>query len=236
MTRRRPPLAERRAVTPVGDTVPGVLPSHLVRSPVGGPEPALALRLGGDGVVLGVDRHGGPLGVRLFRPAATRIVFVGSPRGAQLVAFRVLATGADVVVGTARPATWNPIAALGVPVRSADSAPGTGRRTRPLLHVDDAPPHDRPPKLPDARWTTVLTLRDALTHRDVELVERADLLLVQSLTPAEADVLTSARRLPQRIPVPPPDVLTVVHARGVRWGRLAVTPVEQHYLGQVLRR
>ncbi|GAA3386905.1 hypothetical protein GCM10020369_27360 [Cryptosporangium minutisporangium] len=204
----------------------------------------LPLRVGGDGTVLGVDPHGAPLAVRLFRAAPTRIVLVGSPRCAQLTAFRTLASGAQVVVGTARPQTWAPLVGAAPPgtvaVRPADAPPlASGRRTRPLLHIDDAPPYDTPPELPAGRWTTVVTLREALTHREAELVEHADLVLLQPLVQTEAEVLASALRVPgidQRLARLPADVLTVADRRGVRWGRLSVTPIEHHSFGPALRR
>lgn len=240
MTRRRPPLTERRLA---GESAPSHVPSHLVAVPSPtatgsrSQDPALALRVGGDGVVLGVEPHGGPLGVRLFRAAATRVVLVGSPHCAQVVAYRAVATGARIVVSTARPQIWSPLANAGpTEVRPVDATAERGRRTHPLLYIDDAPPYGRPPELPTARWTTVLTVREALTHRDAELLERADLMLLQPLTPAEADVLASARKNPGITTGLPPDVLTVVHRGGHSWGRLSVTPIEHHYFGPALRR
>ncbi|MFG1920449.1 hypothetical protein [Cryptosporangium sp. NPDC048952] len=225
MIRRRPPLAEPR---PISDAAPGHVPSNLVLND----DPALSLRIGGDGVVLGVEPNGAPLGVRLFRPTPTRAVFVGAPNCAQLIAFRAVAAGAHVVVSTGRPGTWTFLASQGIPVRPVDSTPETATRTRPVLYVDDAPPYGRPPELPTNRWTTVLTIREVLTHREAGLIEHADLLLLQPLTPAEADVLPPPRRIDQPLPA---DALTVASRSGVRWGRVAVTPTEHHYLGPARR-
>ena len=227
MTRRHPPLAERHPITSGTDV--GRIPTQLVTAPP-------TTRIGGDGVALGVDPHGAPLGVRLFRPAPTRAVLVGSPRCAQLVAYRALATGARVVVSTGRPAVWAPLAgAGGVPIHPVDAAAEPARRTRPLLYLDDAPPYGRPPELPGNRWTTVLTLREALTHREAELVERADVLLLQQLVPDEITIL-KAPGLDQRLAQLPADALAVSDGRGVRWGRLSVTPIEHHHFGPALRR
>ncbi|TQS43807.1 hypothetical protein [Cryptosporangium phraense] len=255
MTKRRPPLAERRSAIAVGETGPGQVPSHVFSITAdasasaidqsAGLAGALPLRVGGEGTVLAVDPHGQPLAVRLFRPTTTRIVLVGSPRCAQLIAFRSLATGARVAIGTARPQIWTPITAAAPPGTvtvgpvDADPVEPPGRRTRPLLYLDDAPPYGAPPELPAGRWTTILTIREALTHRESELLERADLVAVQPLVPAEVEVLTSVLKLPgidERLARLPADVLTVAHRRGVRFGRLTVTQTEQHFFGSALRR
>lgn len=234
MNRRHPPLAERR---PAG-TEPSQVPAQAI-----GWE-SITLQVGGDGTVLGVDPRGAPLIVRLFRAAPTRIVLVGSPRCAQLIAFRALASGAQAVVGTARPEAWTPLTRSAPPgtvvVRPGDAPPAaSGRRTRPLLHIDDAPPYGTPPELPTGRWTTVVTLREALTHREAELLDHADLVVLQPLVQAEVDVLASVLRVPgvdQRLARLPADVLTVVDRHSVRWGRLSVTPIEHRSFGPALRR
>jgi len=264
MSRRHPPLAERRPATPASTDLPGPISSHLVPD-----ARTLSLRIGGEGTVLGVDPHGRPLTVRLFRPTQTRIVLVGSPRCAQLVVYRALACGARAVIDTARPQVWSAITAAAPPgtvtVRPLDAGPApTGGRTHPVLHVDDSPPGDRwneppggrwnespdgrwngspdgthPPELPDGRWTTLLTLREALTPREVALLDRADLLLLQPLASSEVAVLTTVLRVPgvdDRLARLPADVLTVAHRRGVRWGRLSVTGIEHHHFGRALRR
>ncbi|SHN03499.1 hypothetical protein [Cryptosporangium aurantiacum] len=235
MSRRHPPLADSHPQ----NVEPGHLPSHHFAA-----DPATALAIGGDGTVLGVDPQGAPLSVRLFRPSLTRVVLVGSPRCAQLIGYRALACGAQLTVGTARPQVWTPLVSAATPdpvaVRPFDAEPfTTGRRTRPLLHFDDAPPYGTPPELPAGRWTTVVTIRELLTHREAELLERADLVVLQPLVAAEVDVLASALRAPgadQRLTHLPADVLTVADRRGVRWGRLSVTPIESRYFGPALRR
>ncbi|MFI5955631.1 hypothetical protein [Cryptosporangium sp. NPDC051539] len=255
MSKRRPPLAERRSAIAIGESGPGQIPSHVfsvdpdatsgVTDQSAGLAGALPLRVGGEGTVLGIDPHGKPLAVRLFRPTQTRVVLVGSPRCAQLIAFRSLASGARVTIGTARPQVWAPITAAAPPgtvaIRPVDAEPAEqpGTRTRPLLYLDDAPPYGVPPELPSGRWTTVLTIREALTHREAELLERADLVAAQPLVPAEVEVLSSALKVPgidDRLSRLPADVLTVAHPRGVRFGRLTVTQTEQHFFGPALRR
>src|SRR5205085_2455815 len=62
--------------------------------------------IGGDGVMIGIDRHGVPLAVRLFRLEPTRVSLVGGPVCAQLLTLRALAVGAQVVVQSTRPQAW----------------------------------------------------------------------------------------------------------------------------------
>ncbi|WP_344652035.1 hypothetical protein [Cryptosporangium japonicum] len=242
------------------------MPTHVVS----GSGSALSLRVGGDGVVLG-HQQSAPLSVRLFRSAHTRALFVGSPACAQLIAYRALATGAHVIVNTARPRVWAPIAAHGALIQPFDAHPETAdglpvppfdthsetadglpvppthngepdltnqdtrnkptpeaaHRTQPLLYINDAP---TPPDLPTTPWTTVLTIREALTPRETTLIDHADLLLLQPLTPQETALI------PQKIsPHQPPTTLTIVDRHRVRSGHLHITPVENHYFGPALR-
>lgn len=245
---RRPPLAEHRPAISVGQAGPGHVPSHLFDTE---PSPAnadqalagsLPLQVGGAGTVLAIDPHGKPVSVRLFRSSSTRVMLVGSPRCAQLIAFRTLAAGASVVVGTARPQVWAPLGrqtdSVTIQPVDAEGTP-TGRRTRPLLYLDDAPPYGAVPDIPVGRWTTALTIREALTHREAQLLDSADLVLLQPLVPAEVDVAASVLKAPgvdQRLSRLPADVLTVVHRREVRWGRLSVTAAEKQFFGHALRR
>ncbi|WP_240942094.1 type VII secretion protein EccE [Planosporangium thailandense] len=63
----------------------------------------------GDGLAMGVNRHGEPTPVRLFRSEPTRVALFGL-RYAQLLALRALALGARVVVWTGRPQAWEAFA------------------------------------------------------------------------------------------------------------------------------
>lgn len=83
------------------------------------PRPALDdwdLTLGDAGMMVGTNRHGGAVTVRLFRPESTRVLLVGGVRAAQLVSLRALALGALVVVQTSRPRAWEPfVRGVGAP-------------------------------------------------------------------------------------------------------------------------
>src|SRR5262249_28604878 len=152
--------------------------------------------LGGAGLMLGVDRNGEPMAVRLFRPEPTRAVLVGGLRLAQLVVLRALALGARVTVQTGRPPAWEPflrairgpaevlsLVAPGQPVEPDQPA----SPLRPHLLVVDSGPVGAP-AVPthEAAWRATLLVRDELSAADVDALARADLALLQRLTPAEA--------------------------------------------------
>lgn len=113
----------------------------------------LSLPASWTGVVVGRDRHGDPLPVRLFRPAHTRSLLVGSLRCVQLLAFRSLAVGARVLVRTRRPRDWAVFArGTAVPQGSIVLAPPghpvempPGSPLSPLLIILDAGPATPPP-------------------------------------------------------------------------------------------
>ena len=67
---------------------------------------ALALPIGDDGVVVGVDTEGRPAVLGVSRPTAYDIVLIGGLWTAQVLALRAAATGIRVAVETGRPQAW----------------------------------------------------------------------------------------------------------------------------------
>ncbi|MFI5835106.1 type VII secretion protein EccE [Micromonospora sp. NPDC051300] len=213
-------------------------------APPSGSAPAAPdLPVGGSGLMVGANRRGGPLTVRLFRPATTRVVLVGGVPAAQLIVLRALALGARVAVQTARPRGWEayvrgvgaavPLLPPGRPVGGPPGSP-----LRPLLLVVDAGPV--PPEAgPAAAWQTVLVVRDELTPADVPALARADLTVLQPLDPAEAALAGTALGLGAsadwltRIR---DDMVAVVNRRALRWALLSPTPVESQLVGRPARR
>ncbi|WP_345151636.1 type VII secretion protein EccE [Micromonospora maritima] len=212
----------------------------------GSPPAELDLPAGGGGLVVGANRRGGPLTVRLFRPAPTRMVLVGGVPAAQLLVLRSLALGARVAVQTARPDAWERFVrgvgapAGGVPLlppgRPVGGAPGSP--LRPLLLVVDTGPV--PPEAgPAAAWQSVLVVRDELTPADAPALARADLAVLQPLDPAEAALAGTALGLGgsadwlTRIR---DDMVAVVNRRALRWALLSPTPVESQLVGRPTRR
>ncbi|SCL37642.1 type VII secretion protein EccE [Micromonospora pallida] len=234
-----------------GDQLPGLTGTlPLARagggvSAVAGPLDAVELPLGTAGLMIGLNRHGLPVTLRLFRPEATRIVLVGGVRVAQLVAVRAMALGARIVVQTARPRAWEPfVRGVGVPGGAIVMVPpgrpvgGAGSPLRPLLLVVDAGPVAADPT-PEPGWQATLVVRDELTTADADALARADLAVLQPLDAAEATVAGTALGLggsAQWLTRIREDMVAVVNRRALRWALVAPTLVEAQLIGPPTRR
>ncbi len=134
----------------------------------------LQLPIGTSGLMLGRNRHGNPVVIRLFRPEQTRALLVGGVPCAQLVALRAMALGARVVVQTARPQAWEPFVrgaavpgesiAVVPPGRAFEIAPGSA--LHPLLVVVDIGPVGADNR-PGDGWQATLVVRDEFSAADV---------------------------------------------------------------------
>lgn len=201
---------------------------------------ALELPLGESGLMVGTNRHGGGVTVRLFGPGPTRVLLVGGVRAAQLMALRALALGARVVVRTSRPRAWEPFVRgvggavpLVPPGRPVGGAPGSP--LRPLLLVADggAPPAEAGP------WCSVLLLRDELVAGDGPVLARADLAILQPLDAGEAALAGAALGLggsAQWLTRIRDDMVAMVNRRALRWALLSPTPIEAQLVGRPSRR
>ncbi|MBU2667688.1 type VII secretion protein EccE [Actinoplanes bogorensis] len=211
----------------------GVQPAELLEG--------LHLPVGTSGLMLGRNRHGNPVVIRLFRPEQTRALLVGGVRCAQLVALRAMALGARVVVQTARPRAWEPFVrgaavpgesiAVVPPGRAVEIAPGSA--LHPLLVVVDIGPVGADNR-PGDGWQATLVVRDEFSAVDVDVASRADLLILQPLRPEEATLLGGALGLgevAQWMTRIRPDMVGVVNRRAVRWAALAHTPIEAQLVG-----
>jgi hypothetical protein len=203
------------------------------------------LSLGDAGMMVGTNRHGRAVTVRLFRPESTRVLLVGGVRAAQLVALRALALGALVVVQTARPRAWEPfVRGVGAPGGTIPLLPpgrsvadGVGTALRPLLLIVDAGPvtADAAPGPP---WRATLVVRDELTPADVDALSRADLALLQPLNPAEATLAGAALGLggsAEWLTRIRDDMVAVVNRRALRWALVSPTPIEAQLIGPPAR-
>ncbi|MDM4722103.1 type VII secretion protein EccE [Micromonospora sp. WMMA1363] len=222
-------------------TVPLALPGC---GPPGRAAPELSV--GDAGLMVGANRHGGALTVRLFRPESTRVVLVGGLRAGQLFALRALALGARVVVQTARPRAWEPFGrgvgtpGTTIPLLPPGRPPGgePGSPLRPLLLVVDTGPLPPGPE-PGPPWQATLLIRDELTAADVATLGRADLAVLQPLDPAEAALAGRALGLgasAEWLTRIRQDMVAVVNRRALRWARLAPSPIEAQLVGQPARR
>jgi type VII secretion protein EccE len=209
---------------------------------------ALELPVGGSGLMMGVNRHGEPITVRLFRPEPTRVALFGGLRYAELVALRALALGADVVVQTGRPQAWEPFIravsgpadslTLAPPNRPLELVPSTPLRPQ-LVLVDVGPVGAMGVPVVEAAWRATLVVRDDLGPQDGDVLARADLVLLPPLTPPEAEVAGNVLGLSQlagHLPRIRSDMVgVVVGRRTLRWALLAPTPIEQQLVGAMTR-
>jgi type VII secretion protein EccE len=228
----------------------GGAPVAVPGLPLDGVHPAeraegMHLPVSAGGLMLGSNRHGSPVVIRLFRPEQTRALLVGGVRAAQLVALRAMALGARVVVQTARPQIWEPFVrgaavpgesiAVVPPGRAFEIAPGSA--LHPLLVVVDVGPVGSDNR-PGSGWQATLVVRDEFTPADVDLASRADLLILQPLRLAEATLIGGALGLgevAQWMTKIRPDMVGVVNRRAVRWAALAQTPIESQLIGPPTR-
>lgn len=163
------------------------------------------------GMVLGSGLKGEPLSVSILRPAPTRVVVVGGLYLARQVSLRAIATGAWVIVATARDSAW----------RNLEKAAGTGpdgkpvplvkiRRLTPvelprptedgpLLVVHDGgstPQELFPPRSP---WQTTMYVLPYLHPQVAASANSADLVLVQRLPLGQAQVAGQIWGLPPHL-------------------------------------
>jgi type VII secretion protein EccE len=239
-------LAGLAATLPLGAGEPATVPGL----PPDGVHPAerydgLHLPVGTSGLMLGRNRHGNPVVVRLFRPEQTRALLIGGVRCAQLVALRAMAVGARVVVQTARPQAWEPfVRGASVPGESIVVVPPgrqieltPGSVLHPLLMVIDVGPVGADTGL-GGGWQATLVVRDEFGGADVDVASRADVVVVQPLRPDEATQLASTLGLGevgQWLTRIRPDMVGVVNRRAVRWAALAQTPIESQLIGPAAR-
>ena len=199
----------------------------------GGDLRPLTFRAGGDGLVVGVDRHGAPVTIRLFRPEPTRAVLVGDLRCAATIVLRALAVGAEVVIRSSRPYMWEPFL-RGLAGTEPISLVQPGRppvptTRRQLILVDVGPAGPAPTEV-----GTTLVLREELADTDADLLARADLAILQPLAPEQVPIAASALGLGDTagwLTRTSKDMVAVVAGRRkLRWALLSNTPVEKQVI------
>lgn len=207
---------------------------------------AIRVHTGGAGLILGADERGRPVTVSFFRSEPTVAMTVGHLGLAQLISFRALALGAQLVVATGRPSAWGPLAHAAaatsegaVEIVQPHAQPERfGSSLRPFLFVDDSystAAVGSTPTMPG--WSTVLTVREQLTSWDAAALGRADLIVAQALPPAESALLCNATSLPdyqQAFSVLPDEAVAVITHDGVKWARTARTTLERQVIGSVI--
>lgn len=165
---------------------------------------SLALPIGDDGVVIGVDAEGRPAVLGLNRPTPYDVVLIGGLWTAQVLALRAAATGARVAVETGRPQAWvQMVHAMGggqngLAVYEVGRVPPQGASAgTPVLVVRDCgmrPPRGRVASGP---WQAVLTLLPYLSPVAPRLIRQARLVGVQRISPDESVEVGRALALPR---------------------------------------
>lgn len=187
------------------------------------------------GLVVGRDRAGGPVLVPIFQPAPTRVVLLGRIAVALLLAWRSLGSGARVLVQTARPPAWEPLARAATAAArlriggGPDPVPGALHLPRMQLVDADAPRALAEP----CPWTALVHCLPALDSAGRDAVAHADLVLAEPLPEREATLVSATlglgaagAQLCRDAPDTPVGPLAVISGGAVRWTDLSLTARE----------
>ncbi len=165
---------------------------------------ALALPVGDDGVVIGVDAEGRPAVLGINRPTPYEVTLIGGLWTAQVLALRAAATGARVAVETGRGPAWSGLAREAgggqqcVTLHEVGRVPPQGASAgSPVLVIRDCgmrPPRGRVVAGP---WQSVLTLLPYLSPTAPRLLQQSSLAGVQRVSPDEAEQIGRLMNLPR---------------------------------------
>ncbi|RKE21445.1 hypothetical protein [Streptomyces sp. TLI_171] len=157
---------------------------------------ALSFPVGDDGVVIGSDQQQNPAVIGLFRPTAYDVVLVGGMWTAQLIALRATATGARIAVETGRPQAWAPMAQAaggGQPCVTIHQVGRLGAQgasvASPVLVVRDLGARPSRSRLSAAPWQTTLTVLPYLGPNAARVLNAADLVGLQRISPQESEII-----------------------------------------------
>lgn len=164
---------------------------------------SLALPVGDDGVVIGVDDEGRPAVIGINRPTPYDVTLIGGLWTAQVLALRAAATGARIVVETGRAQAWSNLAqaACGgqpwIALHDVGRVPAQGPTAgSPVVVVRDCgigPPRGRVVSGP---WQSVVTLLPYLSPAAPGLMEKSSLVGIQRVSPDEAVQIGHLMHLP----------------------------------------
>ncbi|MGW3597768.1 hypothetical protein [Streptomyces sp. NPDC005167] len=164
---------------------------------------SMALPVGDDGMVIGVDAEGRPAVLGINRPTPYDVTLIGGLWTAQVLALRAAATGARIVVETGRAPAWTGLA----------QAAGGGQPCISLHDVGRVPPQGasagspvvvvrdcgmRPPRgrVVSGPWQSVVTLLPYLSPVAPALMKKASLVGIQRVSPDEAAQIGRIAYLP----------------------------------------
>ncbi|MFC0439330.1 hypothetical protein [Kutzneria buriramensis] len=164
------------------------------------------------GALFGTDTRNEPASVSLLRPVPTRVVTLGGLYLARQLALRALAAGAWVIIATGRQQAWAPLLAATqtgpnerqLPVvsvrRLSPIELPDGTEENPVLVVHDGgatPVELLPPRTP---WQTTMYVLPYLHPQAGSIAANADLVLMQRLQAAQAQLAARMWRLaPARV-------------------------------------
>ncbi|MDQ3716432.1 MAG: hypothetical protein M3381_10545 [Actinomycetota bacterium] len=224
-------------------TVPPLtqLGSHLVHAD---PAAAIALHTGGAGLILGVDTDDKPVTIGLFRPEPTTVVAISGLALAQLLSFRALAIGAQIVVQTPRPGAWESFVHLSAGTtgaisqveRAGPNRSGTANQPQLLLIDNDSSATSQ--HHAGASFATTLTVHDQLTQWNVGSLGAADMVLLQGLSMAEARLAGTALGIPtpeRALTGLAPDAVVLAARHSLRSTRVVETSIEKWLIGPIAR-
>lgn len=204
--------------------------------------PALDLAVERGGLVMGQEPDGASVILTLFRAVPVRIGVFGSGYLVNLLSFRALAQGAQVVIVTARPPQWAPLVRAAPPgpawvavVPPASPTPPAGSMLRPSLLVEDADVGQGGVRHDLGAWQASVTFEPAITDTAVPALRSFDLAVLARPSPQALRPLQDAFRLPAEslrwLPQMPDDVLAVAVPGRCRFIRLVPTQVERATFG-----
>lgn len=217
------------------------LGSHIVPA---GPAAAIAMHTGGAGLILGVDTDEQAVTLGLFRPEPTTVVAISGLAFAQLLSFRALAIGAQILVQTPRSAAWDSFVALSAGSsggirqveRAGPTRPGTANQPQLLLIDNDSSATTQ--HRPGASFATTLTVHDQLTQWNVASLGGADMVLLQGLSLAEARLAGTALGIAspeQALAGLAPDMVVLAARHSLRSSRIVETSIEKWLIGPIPR-
>lgn len=215
--------------------------SHVVHAE---PAAGIAMHTGGAGVILGVDTDDNPVTIGLFRPEPTTVVAISGLALAQLLSFRALAVGAQILVQTPRPGAWESFVHLSAgstgAIRQVERAGSnrSGTPNQPQLLLIDNDSSATTQNRPGATFATTLTVHDQLTQWNVATLGGADMVLLQGLSLAEARLAGSALGItePERaLAGLPADTVVLVARKSLRVSRIVETSIEKWLIGPIAR-
>ncbi|MEJ7772093.1 MAG: hypothetical protein WKF51_09340 [Geodermatophilaceae bacterium] len=216
--------------------------SHLIHAEPAG---SITMHTGGAGLIIGVDRDGKPMTIGLFRPEPTTVVAISGLALAQLLSFRALAIGAQVLVQTPRPGAWESFVHLSAGSTGAISqveragADRSGTANQPQLLLIDNDSSATTQNRSGASFATVLTVHDQLTQWNEASLTGADIVLLQGLSLSEARLAGAALGIVDQerlLGGLAPDEVALVARHSLRTSRIVETSIEQWLIGPIARR